>query len=297
VTLSVAYSSGANAAVHAFDTTRKPDQVARSLRDHPIAGVVVSEVDLAHDALLASVHGRAYIEAIRTGEPRDLAESSELPWDPGIDAMARASVGCAVAAALVALQDGRAGALATGLHHARAERGDGWCTFNGLAVAARTVMTLGTPRVLVLDLDAHCGGGTREILRNDARCRQIDIATDDYDAYGSSDAWTLDLVTDADRYLAVLRSRLDEAVAGQPPSIVLYNAGMDCHESSADGALAGITSQVLRERERMVFSWARDYDLPIAWVLAGGYRSPTLSAADVVDLHRLTVEAAASASA
>lgn len=295
MTVPVAYSPAANAAAHAFDTTRKPDQVAQSLRDDPIAGVHLVDAVVADDGLLATVHASEYIAAIRTGEPRALAESSELPWDPGIDAMARASVGCAVVAAHTALAGGNAGALSTGLHHARAERGDGWCTFNGLAVAARGLLAVGVERVLVLDLDAHCGGGTREILGAEPRCRQIDVATDDYDAYVSTDGWTLDLVTDASRYLDVVRARLREIAAGPRPSIVLYNAGMDCHEGSADGALAGLTTELLAEREDLVFAWARDHGIPIAWVLAGGYQSDTLSAADVVALHRLTIAASASA--
>ena len=59
-----------------------------------------------------------------------------------------------------------AGALSSGLHHASTERGNGFCTFNGLALAARALMDGGANHVLILDLDAHCEGGTYEIVHN-----------------------------------------------------------------------------------------------------------------------------------
>ncbi len=43
----------------------------------------------------------------------------------------------------------------------------------------------------------------------------------------------------------------------------------------------------------MVFAWARDQRVPIAFVLAGGYLGPRLDRDGLVALHRLTVEAAA----
>ena len=55
------------------------------------------------------------------------------------------------------------------------------------------------------------------------------------------------------------------------------------------------TLSVIRERERMVFSWARWHDLPVAWVLAGGYPSATFTIDDVARLHRITAEESARA--
>ena len=56
-----------------------------------------------------------------------------------------------VAAGLAALQSGVAGSLSSGLHHARRERGDGYCTFNGLAIAAGEALTAGAASVLYPD--------------------------------------------------------------------------------------------------------------------------------------------------
>ena len=59
--------------------------------------------------------------------------------------------------------------------------------------------------------------------------------------------------------------------------------------------MQGVTQKVLRDREEAVFSWCRVRDIPIAFVLAGGYLGPELDRAGLVALHRLTLEAACAA--
>ena len=113
---------------------------------------------------LEAIHSREYVHAVRTGEPRHLAESSGFPWDPAVWDAVRASNGGAVAAALHALATGsHAGSLSSGLHHARRDSGAGFRTFNGLALAARAALDAGARRLLILDLDAHVGDGTLDI--------------------------------------------------------------------------------------------------------------------------------------
>ena len=91
-------------------------------------------------------------------------------------------------------------------------------------------------------------------------------------------------------YLATIEhalSALDDKVF----DVCLYNAGMDPHEDSAIGGLDGITAEKLRERERWFFQWAARRELPVAFVLAGGYASGALTEDALVGLHRLTIEA------
>jgi acetoin utilization deacetylase AcuC-like enzyme len=61
--------------------------------------------------------------------------------------------------------------------------GQGFCTFNGLALAARAARSAGAEHILVLDLDAHCGGGTHELLGGDPGVSQLDVAVDRFDRY------------------------------------------------------------------------------------------------------------------
>ena len=121
---------------HAFDTTRKPGWIADSLRQHPVKEVRVVRARPANDDRLRRVHSADYVQAVRDGKPKCLAESQGFPWDFGVYRAAAASAGAASDAARAALEDGIAGALSTGLHHAAHETGAGFCTFNGLALAA-----------------------------------------------------------------------------------------------------------------------------------------------------------------
>jgi acetoin utilization deacetylase AcuC-like enzyme len=283
------YSPEYAGAAHAFETTRKATWILESMQRHPIEGVVLQIPEpLAIEALL-EVHDPAYIEAVRTGEPRRLAESQRFPWDPGLWPMVLASNGGMVAAALAALQDGVAGSLSSGLHHARRHRGHGYCTFNGLVLAAKAALRTGASSVLILDLDAHCGGGTAKMIGDDPRIAQIDVSVCRFDPYEPGGRCQSAIISDAEAYLPTIERFLAEA---PDFDLCLYNAGMDPHEHS-DGGLRGITQTVLEERERLVFSWCRDRRIPVAFALAGGYLSKRLDREGLVTLHRLTIEEAA----
>jgi len=279
---------------YTFDTTRKAGWIAESLSQSPMPGLRLVEPTPLTAAQLEEVHDPGYVRAVKTGRPRGLAESQGFDWDRGLWPMALAVNGGTVAAALAALEDGVAGSLSSGLHHARCGSGSGFCTFNGLVLAARAALRSGAGSVLILDLDAHCGGGTASLIEDDADIWQLDVAVRDYDSYMGSDRVWLEIVRDSSNYLSTIERRLEE-VAQKGPRFGLcqYYAGMDPHEDCPTGGTPGITRDVLAAREKMVFEWCRGRQLPIAFALAGGYIGPRLDVAGLVELHRLTLAAAA----
>lgn len=293
--LVVFYSPDYVAPAYAFDTTRKAAAIAASLEHRPIANVRIAAPDPLTEEQIARVHAPEYVHAVRTGDPRPLAESSRLAWDPGLWRAVCASNGGAVAAALHAFRSRtNAGSLSSGLHHAHRNRGGGFCTFNGLALAVDALREAGAERIAIVDVDAHMGGGTSSLVRDLPDVVHVDVAVT-----GMVDAYTtpappdlLEIVWDAEDYLPtierVLRSLDDEAF-----DVCLYNAGMDPHEGCAIGGLDGVTTATLSERERVFFEWAARRRLPVAFVLAGGYVSAGLTEDALVGLHRLTIEAAA----
>jgi acetoin utilization deacetylase AcuC-like enzyme len=282
---------------YAFDTTRKAKWVADSLAQSPIRDIELAEPDSLAEDLLAAVHAPEYIGAVRTGSPRDLANSQGFAWDAGLWEMVLASNGGAVAAARAALEDGVAGSLSSGLHHARYGRGAGFCTFNGLVIAARAAIAAGAKSVLILDLDAHCGGGTASLIADEPRVWQIDVSVSRYDRYVSSDRVRLEIVGKSRDYLPTVRRRLDELDRqGAQFDLCLYNAGMDPFEGCFVGGLRGITREMLCEREQAVFTWCKGRNLPVTFVLAGGYVGARLDEQGLVDLHRITLSEAARAS-
>jgi acetoin utilization deacetylase AcuC-like enzyme len=291
--VSVFYNPEYVGAAHAFETTRKAKWVADSMGSAPISGVeLVSPPSLSYEQLV-QVHAPEYVRAVQTGVPRGLAQSQGFDWDAGLWSMVLASNGGAVAATLAALQTGVAGSLSSGLHHAKRDRGAGFCTFNGLVIAAREALAAGAGSVLILDLDAHCGGGTASLIAEEPRIWQVDVSVDHFDCYATRERATLRVVRDSDEYLDEIERALQE-VRRQGPrfGLCLYNAGMDPFERCTTGGLTGITREILVARERLVFEWCREQELPIAFVLAGGYLGSRLDEGSLVDLHRLTLSAA-----
>jgi acetoin utilization deacetylase AcuC-like enzyme len=98
-------------------------------------------------------------------------------------------------------------------------------------------------------------------------------------------------IVGASEYLDTIKDSLAEIINPQSIDLVIYNAGMDPHEKA--GGVTGITDRVIRQREAMVFEWAKSHALPIIWVLAGGYSGGSFTKRDVARLHRITVEESA----
>lgn len=290
------YSESYTLASYSFDTTRKAGWVAGSLCARPVAGMDLVEPEPVTEDQLLKAHDAQYIDAVKTGEPRSLAESQGFRWDPRLWPMVCASTGGAIEAARAALRDGVAGSLSSGLHHARRAFGAGYCTFNGLALAAMDALERGARSVLILDLDAHCGGGTYSLLGHNPRVQFADVAVSEFDEYQPEGANRLVLVHDSARYIPVIEGMLTSLERAEKYDLCLYNAGMDPYEGCDIGGLSGITRETLEERERLVFRWLQEHARAVAFVLAGGYSGPNLTQDELVALHRLTVVAASDAS-
>lgn len=97
--------------------------------------------------------------------------------------------------------------LSSGMHHARVDRGKGFCTVNSLAIGALCARKGG--RVLVLDLDAHWGGGTAQYIKGSG-VLQVDLSTTDFDRYSLEeiDRGSSSETADADNYFEQLAKSL-----------------------------------------------------------------------------------------
>jgi acetoin utilization deacetylase AcuC-like enzyme len=274
----------------AFDTIGKAHELAKLLNESPILGTVIVNPRPATRADIVLVHDEHYVDEVLCGHRGEFAGDDE-----SATSVLATTGGVLRAVETVLKQGGCAGSLSSGLHHAKYDQSSGHCTFNGLVIGARQALTLGAKRVLILDLDAHCGGGTKELIgllrdQNIDGIEQVDVSVSSFDQYHNSAFAQLKIVG-ASEYLGTINNSLAEIVDPQSIDLVIYNAGMDPHEKA--GGVTGITDRVIRQREAMVFEWAKSHALPIIWVLAGGYSGGSFTKRDVARLHRITVEESA----
>src|SRR5204863_5867807 len=100
----------------------------------------------------------------------------KFPWSPDLAEAVRLTNGGCIDALFAALDDGIAGNLASGFHHAHADHGEGFCTFNGLCVALERARAEGRiERALVVDLDLHYGNGTASLLATRPHLHNLSI--------------------------------------------------------------------------------------------------------------------------
>jgi acetoin utilization deacetylase AcuC-like enzyme len=269
------------------------DEVRREL-----PGVRIESPPPVGEEDLLRVHTSHYIGAVRGGQPRELAESQKFPWSPELFPSVLLTNGGLLSAARLALEEGSSGVLASGFHHACADHGEGFCTFNGLVVALETLRSEGRLRTgAVLDLDLHYGNGTASLARSRPWMRALSIYGNDYwDNTPFRDVtrrhhedgpnhFSVPLVptgrSDRDLLLQTLESNLSWLLAPEKPDILLYQAGADPLKDDPYSPL-NLTHDDLKERDRTVFDFARRLGIPVAWILAGGYTPDT---SKVVAVH------------
>lgn len=255
------------------------------------------------DEQLRRVHSEEYVRAIRTGEPLDLAQSQKFPWSAALGEAVRWTNGGCIEALRAALSQGIAGNLASGFHHSHARRGEGYCTFNGLIVAAEQMRAEGRlNRMLVLDMDLHYGNGTAFLLASRPDFYQLSIYGNWYDnnlahrdvmaqrTPDTANAWSVPVPNGAgrDEYLGILADRLPGAVDTARPDAILFQAGADPYKEDPYSPL-DLDHAALKARDAMVFEFAKARGIPVMWVLAGGY---TTDVSKVVEVHLNTARAA-----
>ena len=267
------------------------------LRERILAEGILAAADL-HEAPAAEwsdlelVHDPNYLEAVRSGEvPGDIQRRIGFPWSPQMMERSRRSVGATIAAARAALDDGAAANLAGGTHHAFADRGEGFCVFNDVAVAARVLQREHLARrIAIVDLDVHQGNGTAAIFNGDASVFTFSMHGEKNFPF-KKETSDLDVAlpgTNDKAYLALLRVHLDEVLNRHQPDFVFYLAGADPYEGDRLGRLK-LTIDGLRTRDEIVLSTLSTAGLPVALSMSGGYATDVDA---IVTIHSNTIRTA-----
>ena len=279
---------------HPFPMAKYPLTYHRLLGEGVLAAqdVMVPYEALAAD--LALVHGPGYLEKLASGS-LEAAEVRRIgvPWSAALWRRSKLAVQGTVEAARAALEDGLAGNLAGGTHHAFADHGEGFCVLNDVAVAIRVLQQEGrAARALVVDLDVHQGNGTAAIFEGDPRVFTFSMHGErNYPTRkmrSCLDVGLGDGVGD-DEYLGLLALHLSEILANFTPDIVFYLAGVDPAHGDRYGRLA-LSDEGICRRDRHVLQACLSRRLPVVITLAGGYAATPERTAE---LHSIVFREAA----
>jgi acetoin utilization deacetylase AcuC-like enzyme len=270
---------------HPFPISKYP-----LLKDQLVAEGILAPVDLLEPEpldleTLRLVHTREYLakldsSGLSAAEQRRLG----LPWSEALWRRSRLASAGTLLAARMALDDGLAGNLAGGTHHAFADHGEGFCVLNDVAIAIAKLRTEGAiRRATIIDLDVHQGNGTAAIFEG-----VDDVFT--FSMHGERnyplakqrsnlDVPLKDGVAD-DEYLDTLQRHLPTVIDAAGADLVFYLAGVDVAAGDRYGKLK-LTEEGIRLRDLEVIRAVRSRGLPLAIVPAGGYAATRARTAEL----------------
>ena len=275
-----------------------PTKKYKLIRQSLLSENIVSAEDFqypkqASDKDILLVHTEAYLNKLKTGT-LDYEErfKLEVPYSSQLVEAAYICVDGTIKSCLVALDVGIGLHLGGGFHHAFADHGEGFCVFNDVAIAIRRMIKDGKiTRAMTIDCDLHQGNGTADIFTSDKNVftfsihqqnnypffkppSDLDIGLDDY---------STDKI-----YIDALKKHIPNIISEFKPQLILYVAGADPYQGDQIGNLA-LTLNGLKKRDEFVIESARNFDVPIAVVLAGGY---AVNVNETVIIHANTVKTA-----
>ncbi len=230
------------------------------------------------------VHTHEYVSDLRSSAHTARTISSEIPISEEIVEAGFLATGGTILAAREALERGRALNLSGGFHHAFADRAEGFCYVNDLAVAIRVLQREGAiSRAAVIDSDLHQGNGTAVIFRRDDAVFTFSIHQENiypHKRRSDIDVGLYDLATE-EEYLPHLKKCLPQILDEHKPDLAIYQAGADPYAGDQLGTLQ-LSKEALGRRDECVLEACLARGVPVAGTLGGGY---ALNPEDTVDIH------------
>ena len=260
---------------------------------------------LGRDDLLR-VHSSAYVDRLFSAElEREIVATYELIDEQGhyhryapetatrpltdlFDRVLRKAAG-SVQCARLALEHGFCFSFTGGAHHAQRDCGSGFCMINDVVIAPRKLQAEGlVERVWIIDVDAHKGDGTAAITAGDPSIQTLSVHM--------ASGWPLDgpailadgsvnpsfIPSDIDipmesgeehQYLERLRAGLERLEAGKRADLAVVVCGSDPYEKDElpSASLLRLSLEQMFERNRLLYTWLAQREIPAAFLMAGGY--------------------------
>lgn len=230
-----------------------------------------ADIELAHDA--------EYVTLVEKLSRSELPLDGDTPAHKNTFELALLAAGGAIDAGRAVLSKAsNAFALVRPPgHHAGRDHGGGFCYFNNIAVMVERIKReFRLRRVLILDLDAHCGNGTEDIFYDDASVLFMSIHQDPRTLYpgtgyidelgaGEGEGYTVNVPLPPGSGDAEYASVMDEIFVPLArefkPELIAISVGFDALAEDPLTAL-GLTTKA--------YGWLTKYAVELAKKLCGG---------------------------
>ena len=261
----------------------------RLLLEGTISPEELVEPDPANLDDVKLVHTDDYVSRLCSGQltTREIRRLG-LPWSQSLVRRSFYAVGGTISASVTALADGFSANLAGGTHHSFADRGEGFCVLNDVAIAIRALRKRRRiRRAAIIDCDVHQGNGTAMIFSEDPHTFTFSMhGANNYPLFKANSTLDIELPdrTNDVYYLESLTNALP-AVFDWQPDLVFYLAGADPYMNDKLGRLA-VSIDGLRKRDELVLKECFLREVPVATVMSGGYGKEIN---DTVEIHCNTI--------
>ena len=197
----------------------------------------------------------------------------ELPFSKEVSIAHQLAVSGTILACRDALDGGVGLHIGGGSHHAFSDHGEGFCVLNDLACGIlRMIEDKKISRAAVIDLDVHQGNGTAQIFSKNSEVFTFSIHQEDiYPELKQKSSLDVGIPrgTVDKQYLKLLEQNLSP-VFEHRPDLIVYQSGVDGYQEDILGGLS-LSPDGLLKRDLMVRDWCRNFKVPVAVTLGGGY--------------------------
>ena len=173
-----------------------------------------------------------------------------------------------------AMQNGVAMNVAGGTHHAFADRGEGFCVLNVMAIASNYLLHNNLAKlILIIDLDVHQGNGTAKLFENEKRVFTFSMHGEHnypfHKEKSDLDVPLNDGINDKE-YLGLLKDILPTLINTIKPDFAFYLSGVDILATDRYGKLK-VSLDGCKQRDEFVFTTLQEQHIPCAVSMGGGY--------------------------
>lgn len=248
-----------------------------------------------NEEIILLTHNKEYLDKLLN---QQLSESEQrrigFPQSPELVQRELIITQGTIDACSFAMESGVALNVAGGTHHAFAERGEGFCLLNDIAIASNYLLHKKlSHKILVIDLDVHQGNGTAKLMEQESRVFTFSMhGATNYPFHKEKSDLDIGLKdgTTGQTYLSILSETLPKLINEVKPDFAFFLSGVDILNTDKFGKLQ-VSMEECKKRDEIVLGQLQKNQIPVAVVLGGGY-SPDVKT--IVEAHcntfRLAVE-------